>query len=131
MDKVKLIALIVALYAIDIDARADVVKKTAEENNLKVGDLFKSLKEVGYDPKAPKGSAAPELKDNSAPQTQHTGPTKKVILRHKTQYPKYRRAGIVLSQKAMEYEVTEEQLAILEKDVWVVVGEDKKDGNGK
>jgi len=54
-----------------------------------------------------------------------------VILRHKTEYPKYRRAGLVLSQKAETYEVTEEQFAALKKDPWVIVGDGKNDGDGK
>jgi hypothetical protein len=44
-----------------------------------------------------------------------------VTLRHKTEYPKYRRAGLVLSQKTQSYEVTEAQLAALKKDKWVVI----------
>jgi hypothetical protein len=44
-----------------------------------------------------------------------------VILRHKTEYPHYRRAGLVLSQKAQSYEVTEAQLTTLKKDKWVVI----------
>jgi len=51
-----------------------------------------------------------------------------VTLRHKTEYPRYRRAGLVLTQKPETYEVTEEQLAALKKDKWVEIG---KEGDGK
>jgi hypothetical protein len=44
-----------------------------------------------------------------------------VTLRHKTEYPRYRRAGLVLSQKAQSYEVSVAQLAALKKDKWVVI----------
>jgi hypothetical protein len=44
-----------------------------------------------------------------------------VTLRHKTEYPQYRRAGIVLKQTPGEFSVTAEQLAVLEKDTWVEV----------
>jgi hypothetical protein len=42
-----------------------------------------------------------------------------VTLRHKTEYPLYRRAGLVLKQTPAEFEVTAEQLAVLKKDRWV------------
>ncbi|MDR0876571.1 MAG: hypothetical protein LBN21_00845 [Treponema sp.] len=59
------------------------------------------------------------------------GSTQKVILRHKTAYPQYRRAGLILTQKVAEYEVTDKQLAILKKDSWVIVGDGKKEGDGE
>jgi hypothetical protein len=43
------------------------------------------------------------------------------MLRHKTEFDKYRRAGLVLTQKAETYEVTAGQLAALKKDAWVVI----------
>ena len=46
---------------------------------------------------------------------------KTVTLRHKTQYPVYRRAGIVLGAQPKEYVVTAEQLAALTADAWVEV----------
>ncbi|MDR2509707.1 MAG: hypothetical protein LBC77_03575 [Spirochaetaceae bacterium] len=50
-----------------------------------------------------------------------------VVLRHKTPHKLYRRAGVVLTQKAAAYQVSAEQLAVLEKDCWVVF---EKDGKG-
>jgi hypothetical protein len=48
-----------------------------------------------------------------------------VTLRHKTEYPVYRRAGLVLKQKPGEFRVTAEQLAVLKNDKWVeIVKED-------
>ena len=52
-----------------------------------------------------------------------------VRLRHKTGYPRYRRAGLVLTQKAETYEVIAEQLAALKKDKWVVI--ETEGGNTK
>jgi hypothetical protein len=50
-----------------------------------------------------------------------------VTLRHKTEYPFYRRAGLVLKQKPGEFRVTAEQLAVLKNDRWVeIVKEDEK-----
>jgi hypothetical protein len=51
-----------------------------------------------------------------------------VRLRHRTEYSRYRRAGLVLAQVFTPYEVTESQLALLEKDLWIVI---EKDGGGK
>jgi hypothetical protein len=51
------------------------------------------------------------------------------MLRHKTEYPRYRRAGLVLTQKAEYHEVTEEQLAALKNDAWVVI--EKESGDKK
>ena len=45
----------------------------------------------------------------------------RVTLRHKTEYPRYRRAGLALGQTSAEYEVSGAQLATLKKDPWVVI----------
>jgi hypothetical protein len=139
MDKVKLAALIALLYAREINLRDAMVKDAAKENGVKEGDLYKLLKEAGYDPKAPKGTAAPS--ENAGPnadgnqpgkgggQTSAEGKKISVILRHQTEYPKYRRAGLVLTRKAETYEVTEEQLAALKQDKWVVI--EKEGGDTK
>ena len=42
-------------------------------------------------------------------------------VRHKTQYPLYHRAGLVLSKQPKEYRVTRDQLDILSNDLWVEV----------
>jgi membrane protein involved in colicin uptake len=49
------------------------------------------------------------------------GKTKPAIIRHKTKYQKYRRAGLVLTQKPETYQVTEAQLEKLRSDYWVVI----------
>jgi len=121
MDKVKLIALIASLYALEIDARAEMVKNTAKENNLKEGELFKLLKKAGYEPKAPKDTAAPNEADVQLDNDQDNGEKVTVLASHKTEYDRYRCAGLVLTRKPENYLVTEAQLEKLEHDPWVVV----------
>ena len=132
MDKAQAIALITILYAQEIEARAEIIKNAAKENNLKEGELFKLLKEVGYEPKAPKGTAAPNGADiqqsNNTPpngnQNSSDQGTKKIpiLVSHKTEYDKYRCAGLVLTRKPENYLVTEAQFEKLNNDPWVAVG---------
>jgi len=119
MNKEKIKLLIEKLKAADKKAQEAIVAEAAKENNLKPADVWKLLKEEGFDPDAKAPPSVPAEKKQS------------VILRHKTEYPKYRRAGLVLTQKPETYEVTEEQLAMLKKDKWVEIGNGKKDGDGK
>jgi hypothetical protein len=69
----------------------------------------------------------PEAKTDAATEAAQTGEAgageKKITvgLRHKTDYPLYRRAGLVLKQTRQTYEVSAAQLAALEKDIWVAV----------
>ncbi|MDR1858797.1 MAG: hypothetical protein LBQ69_04940 [Treponema sp.] len=150
MDKAQLIALIAILYALEIEARAETVKHAAKENNLKEGELFKLLKEAGYEPKAPKGTAAPngadiqQQPDNNTPPNNGQGnggqngsdqngsdqlgsvqeaEKTNALVSHKTEYDKYRCAGLVLTRKPENYLVTEAQLGKLKNDPWVAVGE--------
>jgi hypothetical protein len=126
------------LYAQEIEARAEMVKNAAKENNIKEGELFKLLKEAGYEPKAPKGTAAPngadiqQQPDNNTPpngnqnnnnQNNSEQDAKKVtvLASHKTDYEKYRCAGLVLTRKPENYLVTEAQLEKLKCDPWVVI----------
>jgi len=44
-----------------------------------------------------------------------------VTLRHKTEYPRYRCAGLALTQKPETYQVTASQLEKLKSDPWVEV----------
>jgi len=46
-------------------------------------------------------------------------PGKKFFLRHKTEYRNYRRAGLILTQNFKEYELSADQLPILQQDPWV------------
>ena len=126
MDKVKLIALIAILYALEIEARAEMVKNAAKENNLKEGELFKLLKEAGYEPKAPKGTTAPngvDIQQQSPISPNGDQDSKKVpvLVSHKTEYEKYRCAGLVLTRKPENFLVNETQFEKLKRDPWVVV----------
>jgi hypothetical protein len=58
---------------------------------------------------------------SAAPPIGAKAETVAVKLRHKTNYPFYRRAGLALAQKAKSFKVTAAQLAELEADAWVVV----------
>ncbi|MDR2942790.1 MAG: hypothetical protein LBV17_09395 [Treponema sp.] len=129
MGKINLFTLISALYLLEIQGRAEQIKNAAKENGVNEGELFKALKEAGYNPKAEKGSAAPEDKGGTPPdqgeekKEQPLQGTISVLLRHKTEYPQYRRAGLVLKQTPAEFYVTAEQLAVLKKDKWIEVKE--------
>jgi hypothetical protein len=48
--------------------------------------------------------------------------TTTVMLHHKTQFPRDRCCGLVLTQKVKSYEVSDEQLAKLKRDPWVIIG---------
>jgi hypothetical protein len=122
MDKEKLAPWIERLNKAQKNERNAIVEEMAKENGLKVKDAYKLLRDAGFDPDA-------NAQNNQNANQQ--GKTQPVILRHKTEYPRYRRAGLVLTQKAQTYEVTEDQLAALQKDPWVVVGDEKKDGEKK
>jgi hypothetical protein len=137
MDKAKLIAFIAILYAQEIEARAETVKNAAKENSVKEGEFFKLLKEAGYEPKAPKGTAAPNGADiqrqpdspppngsqNSSSQDSGGQEARKVtvLASHKTEYDKYRCAGLVLTRKPENHLVTEAQFEKLNRDPWVAV----------
>ena len=115
MEKEKLIPFVEMLNKAPENEREAIVAELAKKNNLKPKDMWKLLKDAGFGQKI--GSQA----------AQQSGTEEKlfVILRHKTEYPKYRRAGLVLTAVAETYEVTEEQLAALKKDPWVIVGDGK------
>ena len=121
MDKEKLLPWIERLNAADKKDREAIVAELAKGNNLKIPEAWKLLKEAGFNPDA---------KPKVDPQAKQEAKKQPVLLRHKTEYPRYRRAGLVLTQKPETYEVTEEQLAALKKDKWVVIG-DGKEGDCK
>jgi hypothetical protein len=50
---------------------------------------------------------------------------KLVMIRHDTQFPSYRRAGLCFGKESKPYEVTEEQLEVLRKDPRIVMHEVK------
>ncbi|MDR2477063.1 MAG: hypothetical protein LBD18_04675 [Treponema sp.] len=62
----------------------------------------------------------------SARVTVENAETKPALIRHKTQYPKYRCAGLVLTQKAETYQITVSQLEKLRNDPWVVIEAEPK-----
>ncbi|MDR1575716.1 MAG: hypothetical protein LBS37_06900 [Treponema sp.] len=151
MNKEQLAPWIEKLIQAEKKDRNGIVTEMCREHGLNIGDAWSLLKEAGFDPKAapgalnPQGSGdTPPAADNTLPDTgipplpQEGGNTQikegsgdtspavegnkvSVTLRHKTGYPKYRRAGLILSQKPETHEVTETQLAILKKDTWVEV----------
>jgi hypothetical protein len=61
-----------------------------------------------------------------SPQPEVPG-TKAAVIRHRTQYPKYRCAALVLTKRLETYQVTEAQLEKLRRDPWVVIEQDKKE----
>jgi hypothetical protein len=148
MKKEQMIALVAALYLLEIKERAAHIKAAAKENGVEEGALFKELTEAGYNPKAEKGTAAPSAENTPPPDTPkkddektppdtppNTPPDGKknpgdgltaVTLRHKTEYPFYRRAGLVLKQKPGEFRVTAEQLAVLKNDKWVEIAKESE-----
>jgi hypothetical protein len=114
MNKEDLIPWITRLNAEpDGKKRNGIVIELCKEKSLKIGDAWKLLKEAGFDPKA--GAEKPEGAGGD------TAETKPVMLRHKTQYSKYRCAGLVLTQKPEAYRVTEAQLEKLRADPWAVI----------
>ena len=125
MDKETLLPYVEMLNKAEKSERAAIVKELAEANNLKEREVWKLLREAGFDPQA--GQQTNQQADQQTEQKSGSKKKLSVVLRHKTEYPRYRRAGLVLTQKAETYEVTEEQLAALKSDSWVVIGEDKKE----
>jgi hypothetical protein len=122
MDNEKLKPWIERLNKADKKERKGIVAEMAKENGLKTGDAWQLLKLAGLEQQDEPQESPPDNTESKK---------RPVILRHKTEYPKYRRADLALTQKAETYEVTDKQLAMLKKDPWVVVGEGKKDDADK
>jgi hypothetical protein len=149
MNKEDLIPWITRLNAEpDGKKRNEIVAELCKEKSLKIGDAWNLLKEAGFNPKAkPEGSEAAgtnagadaaaqakaaeeaaqaEAKARAEAEARtKVAETKPAIIRHKTQYQKYRRAGLVLTQKPETYQVTESQLEKLRGDLWIVIEEEK------
>ena len=99
--------------------RPIIMDELAKVLNVSVAEAWKILQEAGLvnpNSKLPKGSDGADEPDKETSEKKQT-----VTLRHKTTYPHYRRAGLVLTDQAKPYEVTEDQLAVLEKDAWVEI----------
>lgn len=123
--------------------RQSIVSELCKAHGLKIGEARELLKEAGYgvEPEAGKeGGGTPLPEEGNAPKSESpqdgagkdpppaTEEKIRVTLRHKTEYPRYRRAGLAIAQIPATYNVTESQLARLKKDPWVVI---EKDGGGK
>ena len=102
----------------DKGKRNEIVADISNEIGLKPGDVWKLLKEAGFNPKAsPNGNQNNNNNDDSDQDTEKVT----VLASHKTDYEKYRCAGLVLTRKPENYLVTEAQLKKLKRDPWVVV----------
>jgi len=129
MEKEKLAPWIEKLAAeADGKKRNAIVGELCKENGLNIRDAWKMLKEAGFDPKAVKDGAAGDddttASDKTPPPEDGKGEQKtSIVLRHKTPYRLYRRAGIVLTQKPQTYELTDGQIAVMKADRWIEVGD--------
>jgi len=109
--------------------RNGIVSEMCKEHSLKIGDAWKLLKEAGYGSQAPDNpQSEPNANTPNNQQPEPVAEEKKqpVTLRHKTEYPRYRCAGLALTQKPETYQVTESQLAKLRIDPWVEVADSKE-----
>jgi hypothetical protein len=86
--------------------RKTIVEEMAQALGVTIGDVYKLLKEAGWDsknnkPEPPAGGSA--AGGNPSPGSGGTPPVKKeavqVTLRHKSPYPHYRRAGLLLTNQ--------------------------------
>jgi hypothetical protein len=103
--------------------RNAVVEELAKTLGVKTGDAYKTLRAAGWNPEGPDDKNRDPGKAAKKPQTPAARKTVQVFLRHKTPHPRYRRAGLLLTNRLRPYAVTAEQLAALKKDSWVEVRE--------
>ena len=103
--------------------RNEIAAELCKEKGLKIGDAWKFLKEAGFDPKISPNSGQNNNDQGSSGQNNSDQETRKipVLVSHKTDYEKYRCAGLVLTRKPENYLVTEAQFEKLKRDPWVVV----------
>ena len=89
--------------------RPSIAGELAKFLGISVPEAWKKLKEAGWESKkdAPSGGVRP---------------VNTINLRHKTGYPSYRRAGLLLTNQFKPYEVTAEQLETFKNDPWVEIG---------
>ena len=131
MEKAILDGYVQRLKEAEKSERNPIITEMCKEHKLKTGDAWKLVKEAGFDPK--KQDAKTPRGDNQDQGNPPENPPKKgnkkeektveITANHKTIYPKYRRAGIVLGRLSETFTVTEEQLEILKNDAWVKVVE--------
>ena len=96
--------------------RQPIIDELAKALGVPAADAVKQLKEAGWNPQ----KAAQQKTDDGKKLPDAEKRT--VNLRHKTGYPRYRRAGLILTNQFSPYEVTAEQLEALEIDPWVEIG---------
>ena len=97
--------------------RQPILEELARILGISVMDTVKSLTKAGWDPKKVESPGTDE--DKNPPNAE----TQTVNLRHKTDYPSYRRAGLLLTKQFKPYEVTTDQLETFKTDPWVDIGE--------
>jgi hypothetical protein len=100
--------------AIIRDCSTEAPKRTPEAKARQVERILTNSSRAGY-------SRVLMIEEALAAELGAAAEPGAVKLRHTTIYPFYRRAGLVLAQKARSFTVTASQLAELEKDVWVEI----------
>ena len=95
--------------------RHAIVEELSKVLGLSIDDTWKKIQEAGLNEQ---GKTPP------GPAPEGDNPKLTVSIRHKTTYPLYRRAGIVLTNLFKPYEVTAKQLTNLKKDPWVEIGKE-------
>ena len=96
----------------NIQAGDDAAKARAEaEAQAEAEAEARAKEEAEAKAKAEAKAAKAETKPETVP----------VQIRHKTPYPKYRCAGLLLTQKPETCQVTKAQLERLRRDPWVVI----------
>jgi hypothetical protein len=101
--------------------RNGIVAEMCKEHSLKIGDAWKLLKENGFGAQAAPNGSGTEDKPPEEKPSEDKPKTVAVRVSHKTEYPRYRCAGLVLTSNPENYLVTEEQFNKLKNDPWVVV----------
>ena len=111
MTKEQLAPWIEKLNQAEKKERKGIVAEMCREHGLKTGDAWNLLRDAGFD----SGAAADDTATGTAEKTTP------VRLRHKTEYPRYRCAGLVLTSKPETYQVSASQQEKLKRDPWVEI----------
>jgi len=114
--------LIKLLEAAEKKDRQAILNDLAKTLGIPFNETVEKLKEAGWDPKKKNSSDTPSDKKTGDKKTEGIGAKEAVSLRHRTPYPCYRRAGLVLTDQFKPYEVSVDQLEVLKKDPWVEIG---------
>jgi hypothetical protein len=101
------------------------MKKDKEEIKKEDGEVSPALQPPAASSAPPSAGDTPATPPDKPPESEKQeggdGKTITVTLRHKTEYPHYRRAGLVLKQTPQTFSVTEAQLVLLMPDKWVEI----------